>query len=508
MKKTTIISILLIMTMLLSSLGIVQVHAQDEEFTVYVPNVYYDSAYDDSYYTSGLGISQSAYESLMRTVASGVLNCSASIPLTSYGITMTQAHSDCLASLVYKNDPRFFNVASFSMSYNSACITKLNVSYDHGRSEFETMLAECDETVESLVGDLRNAILPDAEKALLVHDRLAVLNEYDITYNLPNTHDMYGALVNHISVCEGYAQAYCYLLDSLGIRSYMITSDTLNHAWNIVYIDGTKYHVDVTWDDPTYDITGRVLHNNFLLSSSALYNAGSNGHVANDYDTSPVDTTYDTYYWQDSSTEFRYLNGRLYYIDEESETLSVRENGASTQLVSVSDTWRSQGGGYWLVNFSKLSGNSRYLFYSTAKKVFRYDPATGDSSVAYEPDLSSYNSFSIYGFKADSKYFYLDVYNTPNFESDTKTRYGIKYEYTDPVPVQILYGDITGDGEVNTVDSTFAFRCDAGLIYLTDEQIAAGDVDGDLEVTSMDATLILKFDAGLIDAFPVESKID
>ncbi|MBQ7646718.1 MAG: hypothetical protein IJS94_05560 [Clostridia bacterium] len=62
-------------------------------------------------------------------------------------------------------------------------------------------------------------------------------------------------------------------------------------------------------------------------------------------------------------------------------------------------------------------------------------------------------------------------------------------------------GDINGDGDVDSLDATLAFKYDAGLSDLGADQLAAGDVSGDGEVNSLDATLILKYDAGLIDSF-------
>ena len=43
--------------------------------------------------------------------------------------------------------------------------------------------------------------------------------------------------------------------------------------WNIVEIDGKYYHVDVTWDDPTWDVPGLVLHENFLCSTQEIVNS-------------------------------------------------------------------------------------------------------------------------------------------------------------------------------------------------------------------------------------------
>ena len=37
------------------------------------------------------------------------------------------------------------------------------------------------------------------------------------------------------------------------------------HTWNIVTVDGERYHVDVTWGDPVPDTPGEVNYRWFLL---------------------------------------------------------------------------------------------------------------------------------------------------------------------------------------------------------------------------------------------------
>ena len=172
------------------------------------------------------------------------------------------------------------------------------------------MYSKMVEHAEILLYDVKgNDSLSDVEKALILHDRLAAFNAYDYeNYMLavqkqdisliPNeSYNAYGALGLGISVCQGYALAYDYLLEQVGIKSEYCSSDVLNHAWNIVYIDNKPYHVDVTWDDHPWDISGKVEHNNFLKST---YGIKETGHNATDYITTPVDTTYDNYFWQNS----------------------------------------------------------------------------------------------------------------------------------------------------------------------------------------------------------------
>lgn len=65
--------------------------------------------------------------------------------------------------------------------------------------------------------------------------------------------------------------------NKLGISCLVVSSDPISHAWNLIEIGGQYYHVDVTWDDPTWDVIGRVTHNNFLLSDTGITKTGHSG---------------------------------------------------------------------------------------------------------------------------------------------------------------------------------------------------------------------------------------
>lgn len=59
------------------------------------------------------------------------------------------------------------------------------------------------------------------------------------------------------SVCAGYARAFKYLLDQVGVECAYIEGsiegeEEEGHAWNMVRIDGTFTMVDPSWGDPTY----------------------------------------------------------------------------------------------------------------------------------------------------------------------------------------------------------------------------------------------------------------
>lgn len=125
----------------------------------------------------------------------------------------------------------------------------------------------------------------DYNKILKVHNMLVNSIEYDSTLNKENTHNIYGALVERNVVCEGYAKAFKYILDSLNIECILVSGDATNssgttesHMWNYVKLNENWYGVDVTWDDPII-IGGykknNIRHDYFLKGNSTFIESHS-----------------------------------------------------------------------------------------------------------------------------------------------------------------------------------------------------------------------------------------
>lgn len=100
----------------------------------------------------------------------------------------------------------------------------------------------------------------DYEKEKYVHDALIEKVEYDASAEMSQS--AYSALVNGKSVCAGYARAFQYIMQQLGIPAYYCTGYSgEEHAWNIVKLGDEYYNVDVTWDDTdpaTYNYFNRT----------------------------------------------------------------------------------------------------------------------------------------------------------------------------------------------------------------------------------------------------------
>lgn len=70
----------------------------------------------------------------------------------------------------------------------------------------------------------------------------------------------------------------------------------------------------------------------------------------------------------------------------------------------------------------------------------------------------------------------------------------------------IVYGDINGDGKVDSLDAMLIYACHNGKKVLLEEQRLAADVNGDGKVDSFDAMLVYAYHNGKINKFPVENK--
>ena len=143
-----------------------------------------------------------------------------------------------------------------------------------------------DEIVKTLVGS-------DYDKVLKAHDWLVDNVEYDTTLSDSYIYNLYGALVSRKAVCEGYAEAFKYLMDYAGVPCILVVGsatnsngDTENHEWNYVKINEKWYAVDCTWDDPIITGNGKITNNikyKYFLKGADTINKNHypNGKITN-----------------------------------------------------------------------------------------------------------------------------------------------------------------------------------------------------------------------------------
>lgn len=164
----------------------------------------------------------------------------------------TAVNAESLAKVfeaVYNDHPEIFwlDTAYQYGYYSSGKVATVILGFNETAEDIETALAQFTEAAQPIIqGALAYDNALDRER--YIHDALNERTEYD--ENSPLNQSAYSALVNGVSVCAGYSRAFQYLMQQVGIPCYYCVGYANGeHAWNIVYIDGVYYPVDVSWDD-------------------------------------------------------------------------------------------------------------------------------------------------------------------------------------------------------------------------------------------------------------------
>lgn len=172
------------------------------------------------------------------------------------------------------------NLNNFVSPYNS--YHQISVSYNNlGKVTLKTdpiyskeMINETETKIDEIINLIIKDNMTDREKIKIFHDYIINTTVYDTknsdllknnnTIDLTdNSHNAYGLLFKHVSLCGGYSDVTAIFLDKIGIPNMKISNDS--HVWNLVKLDNKWYHLDLTWDDPVTNTKEQVLLHNYLL---------------------------------------------------------------------------------------------------------------------------------------------------------------------------------------------------------------------------------------------------
>ena len=150
-----------------------------------------------------------------------------------------------LAAALYDN-PLLPNVIGIRMLPRSGRRLTVVPTYGMSKVAYERQRSALEE-----IGDrVSQAVEADPYEAeLSIHDHLA--NSVEYSDGLPKYHDVAGPLLCGRGNCDGISKAASYLMRRCGLDVGIVTGVTNtgeNHAWNMVFLDGGCYHLDVTWD--------------------------------------------------------------------------------------------------------------------------------------------------------------------------------------------------------------------------------------------------------------------
>ena len=93
------------------------------------------------------------------------------------------------------------------------------------------------------------------EKEMAIHDFILDSVRYD-KLKKSYSHEIIGPLTQGVGVCEGIAKTVKVLCDAMGVECIIALSEAnpekgvrYRHTWNVLTIDGKRYHMDATFDN-------------------------------------------------------------------------------------------------------------------------------------------------------------------------------------------------------------------------------------------------------------------
>ncbi len=210
----------------------------------------------------------------------------------------------------------FSHVSDRSLEYNGERQSfDVLFTYRLTADELSSMNMASEKAAKDIIAQL-TPDMDDYEKLKFFHDYLILNCEIDSSDKYADT--VYGALVRKKALCEGYTKAFSYLCNLAGIENTIVTGKTtVPHMWNMVKVDESWYHVDVTWDNPDdklhEEYPGVILYQYFMVTDSVI----RNNHEIWSYPTEPPNAY---------GTEENYFVREGADITSDGELLTASEN--------------------------------------------------------------------------------------------------------------------------------------------------------------------------------------
>ena len=426
----------------------------------------------DTLQKGGLGISQPSGD--VATLAStydkdafdarlveAFKNYESSVDVSDIGITRDEAYNGGINTVI-NSHPEIIGIAGTSYYYSPSTnlVTKIVITYTSNAREEQQKL---DAAINELNSRVDISGMTDEEIVLAYHEYLTSTVAYAYAAYLQGSlggaheYDMYGALVNHSSVCQGYAETMFYLLKKAGLSCAIASSQNINHAWNIVKVNGKWYHVDATWDDPVWDMPGRSNHDYFLVSFDTMNKNTLVNHTKDRTDmvvsaqwgdtyTSAIDTTYESgKFWNGVNKAILYKDGYWYSIGSGASDTGYQINkyqystGINKVIYSGTAKWTAPSGGYYPGVYGSIYLHGNSLYFATPDSLKKIDLISAAASPVEILNIrTKYNSASgsnLYAFGEQYGKVVYFIADTPNLKQTKDTSDSTKYnknyeEYT------------------------------------------------------------------------------
>ena len=427
---------------------------------------------DDALQKGGLGVVveqqdgaaslASTYDAtaLEKLIVEGIKAWQTSIDVSELGLTRDDINNGAVRSII-NSHPEFISLSGgYTYWTSGSSITKIAFTYLTNAKEEQQ---ELDAALQEVKSKIDTSGMSDEEIVLAYHEYLTstVAYAYEDYFNgtiaANHGYDMYGALVKHSCVCQGYAETMFYLLREAGLSCAIASSENINHAWNIVKIRGNWYHIDATWDDPVWDMPGRSYHDYFLVSFDTMNKNTLINHTKDRTDmvvsaqwgdtyTTAVDTTYESgKFWNGIEKAIFYKDGYWYSISEGSSKTSFNINkyqystNINKVLYSGTAKWATPSGGYYPGVYSSIYLRGDNLYFTTPDSLNKIDITSTNviptELINIRTQYNSSTGNNLYAFGEQYGKLVYFITDSPNIkktkDSSNSSKYNKEYaEYT------------------------------------------------------------------------------
>ena len=427
---------------------------------------------DDTLQKGGLGVVveqqhgvaalASTYDAtaLEKLIVEGIKAWQTNIDVSGLGLTSDDIDNGAVRSII-NSHPEFISLSGGYRYWTSgSTITQIEFAYLTNAKEEQQ---ELDAALQEVKSKIDISGMTDEEIVLAYHEYLTstVAYAYEDYFNgtiaANHGYDMYGALVKHSCVCQGYAETMFYLLREAGLSCAVASSENINHAWNIVKIHGKWYHIDATWDDPVWDMPGRSYHDYFLVSFDTMNKNTLTNHTKDRTDmvvsaqwgdtyTTAVDTTYESgKFWNGIAKVIFYKDGYWYSISEGSSKTSFNINkyqystNINKVLYSGTAKWTTPSGGYYPGVYSSIYLRGDNLYFTTPDSLNKIDitstNVTPTELINIRTQYNSSTGNNLYAFGEQYGKLVYFITDSPNIkktkDSSNSSKYNKEYaEYT------------------------------------------------------------------------------
>ncbi len=178
--------------------------------------------------------------------------------------------------LVEHKDKDYYCNIIISMPLNSTG-EAMQVLYAKNRKDYKTEEARrFGEKLMSVKNQIISDSMTEVQIVMKVHDYIISNYSYAVNGSIESFAKASVLLENGMGQCQAYSELFVCLCLLSGVKAQVVTGHStfghgeVGHAWNIVQIDSSWYHVDVTWDDPIPDVPGLIHYDYFLKGDYSL----------------------------------------------------------------------------------------------------------------------------------------------------------------------------------------------------------------------------------------------